>query len=161
MLPVGAKAGWSVQFDQLSKIILKLELDNGVIGWGELYRSHNWGQVKEIIEVLLGADIENFTLQELPFTFCREYDGFECAIWDAFAKAHSLRVVDLLGGPVRDKVRVGAWSSHREAEDVAELVTDFSNQGFDCVKFKSDLEDDVVDWCRIISDAVPGMEGDY
>jgi len=158
MLPVGAKAGWSVQFDQLSKIILKLELDNGVVGWGELYRSHNWGQVKEIIEVLLGADIENFTLQELPFTFCREYDGFECAIWDAYAKAHNLRVVDLLGGPVRDRVRVGAWSSHREAEEVAELVTDFAKQGFDCVKFKSDLEDDVVDWCRIINDATPGME---
>ncbi len=41
MLPVGAKAGWSVQFDQLSKIVLKLELDSGITGWGELYRSHN------------------------------------------------------------------------------------------------------------------------
>ena len=141
MLPVGAKSGWSVQFDQLSKIILKMELDNGVVGWGELYRSHNWKQVQEIVEALLGMDLANICLQNLPFTFCREYDGFECAIWDAYAKSHDLRVVDLLGGAIRDKVRVGAWSSHRRVEDIAELVKGFDQQGFDCIKFKSDLEE--------------------
>jgi muconate cycloisomerase len=158
MLPVGAKPGWSVQFDQLSKIILKLELSNGVIGWGELYRSHNWLQVQEIIEFLLGADISQMALQELPFTFCREYDGFECAIWDAYAKTHNLRVVDLLGGPVREQVYVGAWSSHRTVDEVTDLVKGFSGQGYDCIKFKSDLEDDVISWCRMVADASPGMK---
>ena len=158
MLPVGAKAGWSVQFDQLSKIILKLELDSGIIGWGELYRSHNWGLVQDIIDALLGADLEQLTLQKLPFTFCREYDGFECAIWDAFAKAHDLRVVDLLGGPMRNRVLVGAWSSHREIEEIADLVSGFKKQGYHCNKFKSDLEDDVVKWCEIIADSAPGMQ---
>ncbi len=158
MLPVGAKAGWNVQFDQLSKILLKLELDSGITGWGELYRSHNWGLVQEIIKTLLGADLEGMTLQNLPFTFCREYDGFECAIWDAYAKAHNLRVVDLLGGPVRNKVRVGAWSSHRLVEDISDLVTDFHQQGYDCIKFKSDLDDDVVTWCQIIAESTPDMK---
>ena len=158
MLPVGAKSGWSVQFDQLSKIVLRLELDNGIVGWGELYRSHDWKQVEEIAQVLVGTSLESLTLQELPFTFCREYDGFECAIWDAYAKSHEMRVVDLLGGPVREKVRVGAWSSHREIGEVADLVAGFRNQGFDCIKFKSDLEDDVLGWCRIISDTAPDMQ---
>ncbi len=158
MLPVGAKAGWNVQFDQLSKIVLKLELDSGVVGWGELYRDHKWGLVQEIIKSLLGADLEEMTLQDLPFTFCREYDGFECAIWDAYAKSHNLRVVDLLGGPVRNKVWVGAWSSHRQTEEIADLVSGFKEQGYDCVKFKSDLEDEVVRWCEIIADSVPGMQ---
>ena len=158
MLPVGAKPGWSVQFDQLSKIILCLELSNGVIGWGELYRSHNPKQVEEIIDALVGADISQMALQQLPFTFCREYDGFECAIWDAYAKSHNLRVVDLLGGPVREKIYVGAWSSHRAVDEVAELVKGFASQGFDCIKFKSDLEDDVVAWCRTISESAPGMK---
>jgi len=158
MLPVGAKAGWSVQFDQLSKIVLKLELDSGITGWGELYRSHNWELVQEIIKSLLGADIEGLTLQDLPFTFCREYDGFECAIWDAYAKAHNLRVVDLLGGPVRNKVRVGAWSSHRLVEEISDLATEFHRQGYDCIKFKSDLDDDVVTWCQIIAESTPDMK---
>ena len=56
MLPVGAKAGWSLQFDQLSKLVVELELENGIIGWGELYRSHNWFVVEDIINILLGME---------------------------------------------------------------------------------------------------------
>lgn len=156
-LPVGAKSGWSMQFDQLPKLIVKLELKSGVIGWGELYRGHDWKMVDAIAESLIGTNLTDLTLQSLPFTFCREYDGFECAIWDAYAKYHSMRVVDLLGGPVRTKVKVGAWSSHRHLEEVGELAKDFSDQGYDCLKFKSDLEDDVVGWCEEIKRTSPGM----
>jgi muconate cycloisomerase len=158
MLPVGAKAGWSLQFDQLSKLVVELELENGIIGWGELYRSHNWFVVEDIINILLGMEIETLILQELPFSFCREYDGFECAIWDATAKLRGVRVVDLLGGPIRDKVKVGAWSSHRTIEDIPDLVRGFHERGYDCIKFKSDLEDDVVGWCQAIADTVPEMQ---
>ena len=157
-LPVGAKAGWTFQFDQFSKIILKLELDSGIVGWGELYRSHNWTVVEDIIQILLGEDIENLSLQKLPFAYSREYDGFECALWDAYAKAHDLRVVDLLGGPIQNKVKVGAWSSHRNADEVGELAASFHSQGFDCLKFKCDLDDDVVAWCSSIKDSAPGMQ---
>ncbi len=157
-LPVGAKAGWSVQFDQLPKLIVKLELDSGIIGWGELYRSHQWPVVDDIAKMLIGTNIKDLSLQRLPFTFCREYDGFECAIWDAYAKSLQIRLVDLLGGHLREKVRVGAWSSHRKVEDIGDLVKNFHQQGFDCIKFKSDLEDDVVRWCEIIADTAPGME---
>ena len=115
-LPKGAQSGWSIQFDALPKLILKMELSNGMIGWGECYRDHDWRVVKDIIQRLLGMDIRHLTLQKLPFSFCREYDGFECAIYDAYAKAHQMRVVDLLGGPVQDKIKVGAWSSHRHLE---------------------------------------------
>ncbi len=86
---------------QLSK------LDSGIIGWGELYRGHQWKVVEDICHILLGKEIKSLSLQNLPFTFSREYDGFECAIWDAYAKVHGLRVVDLLGGPVKEKVKIG------------------------------------------------------
>lgn len=157
-LPVGAKSGWKLQFDQLSKIILEMELDSGIIGWGELYRGHNWQVVEDIVQVLLGRDLHQICLQKLPFAFCREYDGFECAIWDAYAKSHGLRVVDLLGGPLRNRVKIGAWSSHRKLEEVADLVTGFQQQGFDCIKFKSDLEDDAVGWCQVIAASAEGMQ---
>lgn len=157
-LPVGAQAGWSVQFDQLPKLIVKIKLSTGVIGWGELYRNHDWNVVNDIADILLHTDIENLVLQNLPFSFCREYDGFECAVWDAYAKTHNTRVVDLLGGPIRKEVKVGAWSSHRDVEEIEELVTKFSKEGFDCVKFKNDLEDDVVRWCEIIAEAAPALQ---
>lgn len=157
-LPVGAKSGWSMQFDQLPKLLLRMELDNGIIGWGELYRDHNWKVVEQIIQSLLGQDIRKLSLQKLPFNFCREYDGFECAIFDAYAKAHNMRVVDLLGGPIKEHVKIGAWSSHRELEEIGDLVKNFAEQGYDCVKFKTDLEDDVAGWCREIKDAASGMQ---
>ena len=149
-LPVGVKSGWSVQFDDLPKLILRLELSNDIIGWGECYRDHNWTVIDQIATSLIGLDMTALTLQKLPFAFCREYDGFECAIWDAFSKSKDLRVVDLLGGPVQDRIKVGAWSSHREKEEIPDLAKRFSNQGFDCIKFKTDLEDDVVAWCESI-----------
>jgi muconate cycloisomerase len=156
-LPVGTKDAWTVQFDELSKVLLKMELDEGTIGWGELYRAHTWDTIDSIAESLIGKDIRTFTLQDLPFHYCREYDGFECAIWDAYAKAHGLRVVDLLGGPVRKQVKVGAWSGHRRLSDVGDLAANFAAQGYDCLKLKCDLEDDVVGWCREIRKAAPDM----
>ena len=157
-LPNGASKGWSVQFDELPKIILKMELSNGIIGWGELYRDHNWKVVEDIIQVLLHKDIRELSLQKLPFVFCREYDGFECAIYDAYAKAHNMRVVDLLGGVVRDKVKIGAWSSHRRLDEIGGLAKKYSDLGYDCIKFKADLSDDVVGWCASIKEAAPEMQ---
>ena len=157
-LPVGAQSGWSVQFDQLPKLVLKMELSDGTVGWGELYRNHNWNMVEAIIHELLGKDIRQLSLQQLPFTYCREYDGFECAIWDAFAKAHQLRVVDLLGGVVQEKIKIGAWSSHRMLSEIGALAKGFADQGYDCIKFKTDLEDDVVGWCREIRKVAPNMQ---
>lgn len=156
-LPVGAKNAWSVQFDDLPKLILKIELENGIIGWGELYRDHNWTTVDNIANIIIGKDIDLFTLQSLPFNYCREYDGFECAIWDAYAKSHNLRMVDLLGGPIRERIKVGAWSGHRRKEDIGDLATKFSGKGYDTMKFKCDLEDDVVGWCRDIYEVAPNM----
>ena len=157
-LPVGTQSGWSVQFDELPKLLVRMELDSGVVGWGELYRDHNWAVVEGIIRSLLGKDIRQVCLQKLPFNFCREYDGFECAVWDAYARAHDLRVVDLLGGAVREKVKIGAWSSHRTLDEIGQLAAGFASQGYDCLKFKTDLEDDVAGWCREIKRAAPGMQ---
>ncbi|NND33743.1 MAG: mandelate racemase/muconate lactonizing enzyme family protein [Saprospiraceae bacterium] len=157
-LSVGAKDGWTVQFDQLPKLLIKISLRNGTVGWGECYRDHQWSMVEQISKIIIGQDIRNLSLQKLPFIFCREYDGFECALYDVYAKAHDLRVVDLLGGPVQDKIHVGAWSSHRNKEDIPALAKKFSDLGFDCIKFKTDLEDDVQAWCESIRQVDKNMQ---
>lgn len=157
-LPVGSISAWSIQFDALPKLIIRLEMDTGLIGWGELYRNHDWRVVEDIVGTLLGKDLRNLVLQKLPFAFCREYDGFECAVWDAYAKAHDMRVVDLLGGAVKERVKVGAWSGHRRVEEIGGLVKDFAERGYDCIKFKCDLEDDVAAWCASIASEAPSMK---
>lgn len=157
-LPVAGRSSWTVQFDELPKCVLELYLDDGVVGLGELYRDHDWRVVEGIATRLVGAQLDELPRQRLPIALCREYDGFECAIWDAFAKHRGLPLVDLLGGAVQQHIRVGAWSGHRTVEEIKPLVTRFAEAGYDCIKFKCALEDDVVAWCRSIAAHAPKME---
>ena len=59
-------------------------------GWWKTSRGDSWARSWPIC-----------CRQKLPIAHCREYDGFECAIWDAFAKQHDLPLVELLGGAVQ------------------------------------------------------------
>lgn len=157
-LDAGARPARTQQFDELPKLLLSVHWDNGVVGLGECYRDHDWDRVAAIARALLGVALSDLRLQALPIARCREHDGFECALWDSFAKRHQLRLVDLLGGPVRDAVMVGAWSGHRLPDEVAEIACRHAEQGFTCIKFKCDLDDDVVAWCEEVARAAPGMK---
>ena len=158
MLPVGGKSSWSVQFDTLPKFIVRMTLANGVVGIGEFYRDCAWTAIVAIAEDLIGSDLNELSLQKLPLPLSREYDGFECAIWDAFAKSAGLPLHALIGGKVRDAVKVASWSSHRTMDEVGAWVAQYHRQGYDCIKFKADLEDDAVGWCEEIAKAAPGMK---
>lgn len=152
------KPGWSVQFDEVQKIILEVETACGLVGLGELYRGPMSQMVEDFARVLLGMDAASIPLQRLPLPHAREYDGFECALYDLMGKARGVRVADLLGGPVRDRVRVGAWSSHRKNEEIGAWAAQFQRQGYDCIKFKCDLHDDVGRWAEEIAQHAPGMK---
>jgi len=149
-LPVAGLPGWSVQFDCLPKLLLLLYLDDGTIGYGEFYRGHDWEKIKAIANILLHKSLNSFPLQNIPIARCREYDGFECAIWDAYAKRKALRIVDLIGGPLRDSIKVNAWSSHRQVSEIGSLAKKYQSIGYETLKLKCDLNDDVVEWCKEI-----------
>jgi muconate cycloisomerase len=158
MLPVGGRQGWSVQFDTLPKLILRMTLADGTVGLGEFYRDHEWSRVEAICHGLLGRSVRDLPLQDLPIPLCREYDGFECAIWDAYARTLGVPLHRLLGGAIRDRVKVGAWSSHRTLAEVGPWAAGYHRQGYDCIKFKCDLEDDAPALCREIARHAPGMQ---
>lgn len=161
MLPVGSKPSWSTQFDELTKLVLRMELSNGIVGLGELYRGHAWSTTVEIAEALIGVDLNELSLHRLPLPLCREYDGFECAIWDAWAKSLGLPLYQLLGGKAREKVEVMAWSSHRTLDEVGPWVRQYQEQGFRTIKFKADLEDDAPALSAAIARHAPGMKVVY
>lgn len=156
-LPVAGRDGWTLQFDELPKLVAEMELDNGVVGLGEFYRGHSWPTVEAAARRLLGMSLRDFPLQNVPVARCREHDGFELAIWDAYAKSHGLRLCDLLGGPLREQVKVGAWTGHRLPEEIGPMAAAFAVRGYDCWKFKCDLEDDVAGWARSLRESAPGM----
>ncbi|KZL17854.1 mandelate racemase/muconate lactonizing enzyme family protein [Pseudovibrio sp. Ad37] len=158
MLPVGAKGTWSTQFDELPKLIVRMTLSDGTVGCGEFMRDHNTKLVKDIADSLLGVAIEDLSLQQLPILLSREYDGFECAIWDVAAKLQGLPLHKLLGGALQEKVKVTAWSSHRTLDEVGPWVRQYQDLGFETIKFKADLEDDVVGMCEKIAAHAPKMK---
>lgn len=155
---VAGSPDWSVQFHDLPKLILTLRLSDGTEGIGEFYRDHDWRTIKNVTASLVGRPIGELSLQALPIGHCREYYGFECAFYDAFARLHGLRVVDLIGGPVRDRVEVMAWSSHRNTSEMGEVARRFAEQGYGTLKLKADLEDPIVELCEEIKRRAPSMK---
>ncbi len=160
MLPVVCKATdtWAMQFDELPKLIVEMELSNGIVGLGEFYRDHNTELVQTIAQSLLGQDILQLCLQKLPIGLYREHDGFECAIWDAYAKWKKMPLVALLGGVVQKKIKVGSWSSYREKAEMGLIAAKYQKEGYDCIKLKAELQDPVIEWAEEIRSYAPGMK---
>lgn len=152
-LPLGGRKGWTIQFDRVFKPILRLYTDEGIVGLGEAYRGLGEHQLRPIAETLLGKDLLAMNWQDLPIPPGRVYDGFECAVLDAVGKHHGLTLCQLLGGPYRDKVKVGYWTGHRTTADAARKARQGLDAGYDCIKFKCALSDPVADWCQAIRDA--------
>jgi len=152
-LPQGAKRGWTQQFDALPKTIIRLELDNGVIGLGETYRAVPLFLSQEVATSLVGVEIDELNLQSLPLPTGRVYDGFECAIVDAAAKSAELPLYRFLGGKYRDSVLCAYWSGHRTTPDAVLKAEAAVALGYSHIKFKCDLKDPVVDWCQGIYDS--------
>lgn len=153
MLPHGGKAAWSVQFDEIPKLILRLETDAGITGIGEFYRGVPIAAVADLAQCLLGADLTSLNLQALPLPSGRLYDGFETAILDAVGKMRNVSVSELLGGRYRDRVSCGYWTGHRTIEDAARKAKEGQDKGFDCIKFKCAHTDPVAEWCAAIREA--------
>jgi len=152
-LPYGGRKAWSFVFDEIPKLILRLETDAGITGFGEFYRGVSIHAVTEIALGLLGCDLRRINLQSLPVPYGRLYDGFETAILDAVGKERGLSLSDLLGGRYREQVYCGYWTGHRTVEDAARKAREGQAKGFDCLKLKCAHTDPVIEWCGAIRDA--------
>ena len=145
--------GFTAQFDSIPKAIIRLHTENGIVGLGETYRGISIEQLKPVAQRLVGEDIDSLTVQDLPIPEGRTYDGFECAILDAFCKSIGIPLCLLLGGSYRRRVECSYWTGHRTTTDAAIKAVEGMERGFQCIKFKCDLEDPVIEWCQAIRDA--------
>ncbi|SCF45724.1 galactonate dehydratase [Micromonospora mirobrigensis] len=114
-------------------LFLRIDTDEGISGWGEPIvegRAETVSAaVTELFDLLDGADplrTEHHwqTLAKAGFyrggaVLSSAMAGIDQALWDIKGKAYGVPVHELLGGPVRDKVRVYGWL---RGETTAELV---------------------------------------
>ena len=130
---------------------LKIDTDEGVVGWGEPVvegRAHTVAAaVDELADHLVGADplrIEDHWQVLAKGGFYRggpilssALAGIDQALWDIAGKVRGAPIHELLGGPVRDRQRVYTWIAGDEPGDVAEGARERREQGLTAVKMNA------------------------
>ncbi len=135
-------------------LFLRIDTDEGVTGWGEPALE---GRVRtvatavdELSELLIGADplrIEAHWQLMTKGSFYRggpilssAIAGIDQALWDITGKVHGVPVHELLGGPMRDRVRVYSWIGGDRPSQVAELAAEKMAEGFTAVKMNASAQ---------------------
>lgn len=140
-------------------LFLRLETDDGLVGWGEPIVEGRADTVKACVEELWpyldGQDpmmIEDIWQKLYRSGFYRggpvltsALSGIEQALWDIKGRFYRAPVYDLLGGRCRDKVRVYNWIGGDRPSDVfAETKKHLAN-GFTAVKMNATEELNYID----------------
>lgn len=132
-------------------LFLRMETDDGVVGWGEPVvegRAETvQAAVHELADLIVGADplrIEDHWQVLSKGGFYRDgpilssaLAGIDQALWDIAGTVRGAPVHELLGGPVRDRVRVYSWIGGDDPAQVAEQAAAQMEAGFTAVKMNA------------------------
>ena len=149
-------------------LFLKIETDEGLIGWGEPVvegRAHTVATaVNELSDYLVGKDplqIEKHWQAMYRGAFYRggpilmsAIAGVDQALWDIKGKYHDAPIHQLLGGQVRDRIKVYAWVGGDRPADIVSSAQNAVNEGFSATKMNLTEELQVIDHLSKIDDAV-------
>ncbi|MFE7122923.1 galactonate dehydratase [Streptomyces sp. NPDC057617] len=132
-------------------LFCRIETDDGVVGWGEPVVEGRAEVVRAAVDVLaeylIGRDplrIQDHWQVLTKGGFYRggpvlssAVAGIDQALWDIAGKTYGAPVHALLGGPVRDRVRVYAWVGGDEPVRLTEEITAQVEAGFTAVKMNA------------------------
>ena len=168
------------RFGDRSRGVIRVDTDEGIRGWGEAYSIGPDLSVKPIVDYigtwLIGEDprrveyLVTKSLQQLRFppggTGLAALSGIEHALWDISGKAAGLPVYMLLGGNVRDRVRVyqgiGAPAGHDSPGDAAAQEAHRLHAEWGLTAFKTSpyrLDHTHHRWGRVCAQAASYFEG--
>ena len=140
-------------------LFLKLETDAGLIGWGEPVIEGKAATVAaavtELMANLIGQDplrIEDHWQVMYRGGFYRggpilmsAIAGIDQALWDIKGKYHDAPIHQLLGGRVRDRMRVYSWIGGDRPEHVGAAAKEMVDKGFTAIKMNATDEMAYVD----------------
>ena len=149
-------------------LFLKIETDEGIVGWGEpviegraqTVRS----AVEELMENLIGKDpmrIEDHWQMMYRSGFYRggpilmsAIAGIDQALWDIKGKYFNAPIYELLGGACRDSVRVYSWIGGDRPSDVGKAAKEKAEAGFTAIKMNGTEELQYIDSYKKIDDVL-------
>lgn len=140
-------------------LFVRIDTDAGISGWGEPIvegRAHTVAAaVEELSDYLIGKDprhIEDHWNVLYRGGFYRggpilmsALAGIDQALWDIHGKALGVPVHTLLGGPVRERIRVYSWIGGDRPGDTARAAKEAVGRGFTAVKMNATEEVQFVD----------------
>ncbi|HUG50227.1 MAG TPA: galactonate dehydratase [Terrimesophilobacter sp.] len=132
-------------------LFVRVETDSGIVGWGEPVvegRSETVRTaVEQLSELLIGEDplrIEDHWQVMTKGSFYRggpilssAVSGLDQALWDIAGKSLGVPVHQLLGGHVRDRIRMYGWVGGDEPAEVADAISAQLAVGLTAVKMNA------------------------
>ncbi|MFE9203605.1 galactonate dehydratase [Micromonospora sp. NPDC007230] len=132
-------------------LFVRVETTDGIVGWGEATcegRSETVRTaVEQLSELLIGQDalrIEDHWQVMTKGSFYRggpilasAVAGLDQALWDIAGKHYGAPVHQLLGGPVRDRIRVYGWVGGDEPSEVRDQISAAVDTGLTAVKMNA------------------------
>jgi galactonate dehydratase len=140
-------------------LFLKVETDEGISGWGEpVLEGHAETlatKIAEFADFVVGQDprrIEDIW-QMIYRNGCYRggpvlmsaLSGIDMALWDIKGRALGVPVHQLLGGPVRDRIRSYCWIGGDRPANLIDGAKAMRDRGYDAVKFNICEELQIVD----------------
>ena len=149
-------------------LFLKITTDNGVEGWGEPVVEGKADTVKAAVEEMAGyiigkeaGKIEDIWQLLYRGGFYRggavlmsAIAGIDQALWDIKGKALGVPVYELLGGPVRDKMKVYSWIGGDKPSGVAGEAKKRIAAGYKAVKMNACADMEWIDTPKKVQDAI-------
>ncbi len=132
-------------------LLVRIETDTGIVGWGE-------PALEGFAEIVRGAvhHLSEWLIDKDPLQIERHWQvltktgmyrggpvlssavaGIDQALWDIAGKHLGAPVHVLLGGPVRDRVRMYGWVGGDEPDEVGDAIAARVDEGFTAVKMNA------------------------
>jgi galactonate dehydratase len=148
-------------------LFLKITTEDGISGWGEPIVEGRAGTVKtaveELSDYLIGKNADQIEdLWQVMYRggFYRggpiltsAMSGIDQALWDIKGKRLGVPIYELLGGAVRDRMRVYAWIGGDRPAEVAEAAVRQREAGYTAVKMNATADMEWIDTYRKVQEA--------
>ncbi len=149
-------------------LFLKIETDEGIMGWGEPVIEGKAATVKaavdEMMEYLIGKDPMNIedhwnVLYRGGFyrggpILMSALAGIDQALWDIKGKYYNAPIHQLIGGKARDSIKVYSWIGGDRPADVGMAAKKIVGHGFTAVKMNATEELQYIDSFQKIDEAI-------
>jgi galactonate dehydratase len=133
-------------------LLLRLETSDGTVGWGEPIVQGRLKTVRAAVEELL----DTYLIGEDPLPIEKHWEtmyrsgffrggpilmsaiaGIDMALWDVKGKHYGAPIHDLLGGAVRNRMRVHQWIGGDRPEVVAASAREMVDAGYTALKMNA------------------------